>query len=79
MYVFLTIEEGKYRLKVSGYPASTIGPMHQRGTDFPNSLQPEYDELELAAIGLQDLTEYYKCSEGHRSKQKHGSRKKVEG
>jgi hypothetical protein len=77
MHVFLTIEEGKYRLKVSGYAASNVGPMHERGKPFPRSFQPEYEELELAAIGLQELIEYYKCSEGHHSKQKRGSKKEV--
>jgi hypothetical protein len=36
--------------------------MHQRGKPFPESVRDSYEELELAAIGLQQLTDYYKCS-----------------
>jgi hypothetical protein len=36
--------------------------MHQRGKPFPESVRENYDELELAALGLQQLTDYYRCS-----------------
>jgi hypothetical protein len=35
--------------------------MHERGKPFPDSLKSEYESLELATIGLQELTNYYQC------------------
>jgi hypothetical protein len=63
MHVFLEAEEGLYVLKVSPYAAGRPTAMHKRGKPFPASYRTEYKELELAAIGLQELTEYYKCYE----------------
>jgi hypothetical protein len=49
--------------------------MHQRGKPFPESVRDSYEELELATIGLQQLTDYYKCyEEKPRSKQKRASK-----
>ncbi len=61
MHTFLEIENGKYYVRVSPYSASNPSTMHERGKPFPDSLKPEYDSLELAAIGLQELTNYYQC------------------
>ena len=62
MHVFLEIQEGKYYLRVSPYSASSPTAMHQRGKPFPESVRETYEELDLAALGLQQLTDYYKCS-----------------
>jgi hypothetical protein len=62
MHVFLEIQEGKYYLRVSPYSAGSPTPMHQRGKPFPESVRDSYEELELATIGLQQLTDYYRCS-----------------
>ena len=70
MHVFLEIEEGLYVLKVSPYAAGRPSAMHERGKPFPASYRTEYKELELAAIGLQELTEYYKCYEEKRVSKK---------
>lgn len=70
MHVFLEIEEGLYVLKVSPYAAGRPSAMHERGRPFPASYRTEYKELELAAIGLQGLTEYYKCYEEKRVSKK---------
>ena len=70
MHVFLEIEEGLYVLKVSPYAAGRPSAMHERGRPFPASYRTEYKELELAAIGLQELTEYYKCYEEKRVSKK---------
>ena len=61
MHTFLEIENGKYYVRVSPYAASNPSPMHERGKPFPDSLRPEYESLELATIGLQELTNYYQC------------------
>jgi len=75
MHVFLEAEEGLYVLKVSPYAAGQPTAMHGRGKPFPASYRTEYKELELAAIGLQELTEYYKCYEEKRHlKPKRGSK-----
>lgn len=73
MHVFLEIEEGKFFLRVSPYSAIRPTDMHQRGKPFPSSVRDSYEELELAAIGLQQLTDYYKCYE-----EKRGSKKQAE-
>ena len=76
MRVFLEIEEGKYKLRVSPYSAETPSPMHQRGKPFPDSYKPEYTNMELASIGLQELTEYFQCYEETRHlKPRRGSKK----
>jgi hypothetical protein len=50
--------------------------MHQRGKPFPDSYSPEYESMELASIGLQELTEYFQCYEETRHlKPKRGSKK----
>ncbi len=78
MRVFLEIEEGKYKLRVSPYAAETPSPMHQRGKPFPDSYSPEYESMELATIGLQELTDYFQCYEEKRlSKPKRVSKKAV--
>jgi hypothetical protein len=46
--------------------------MHERGKPFPDSLKPEYDSLELATIGLQELTNYYQCSVEKKGSKKRG-------
>jgi hypothetical protein len=73
MHVFLEIQEGKYYLRVSPYSAGSPTPMHQRGKPFPESVRDSYEELELATIGLQQLTDYYRCSV-----EKKASKKRVE-
>ena len=70
MHVFIEAEEGVYVLKVSPYAAGRPTAMHQRGKPFPASYRTEYKELELAAIGLQELTEYFKCYEEKRVSKK---------
>jgi hypothetical protein len=40
--------------------------MHERGKPFPNSYRPEYENMELATIGFQELTEYFQCYEEKR-------------
>ena len=70
MHVFIEAEEGVYVLKVSPYAAGRPTAMHQRGKPFPASYRTEYKELELAAIGLQELTEYFKCYEEKRISKK---------
>jgi hypothetical protein len=78
MRVFLEIEEGKYKLRVSPYRAETPSPMHQRGKPFPDSFKSEYESMELAAIGLQELTEYFQCYEEKRHlKPRRGSKKEA--
>ena len=62
MHVFLEIQEGKYYLRVSPYSASSPTAMHRRGKPFPESVREIYEELDLATLGLQQLTDYYKCS-----------------
>jgi hypothetical protein len=53
--------------------------MHQRGKPFPDSYSSEYESMELATIGLQELTDYFQCYEEKRlSKPKRVSKKKVE-
>jgi hypothetical protein len=75
MHVFLEIQEGKYYLRVSPYSAGSPTTMHQRGKPFPESVRESYEKLELATIGLQQLTDYYKCyEEKPRSKQKRASK-----
>jgi hypothetical protein len=52
--------------------------MHQRGKPFPDSYSPEYESMELATIGLQELTDYFQCYEEKRlSKPKRVSKKAV--
>jgi hypothetical protein len=70
MHVFLEIQEGKYYLRVSPYAAGSPTAMHQRGKPFPESVKDSYEELELATIGLQQLTDYYKCYEEKRVSKK---------
>jgi hypothetical protein len=70
MHVFLEIQEGKYYLRVSPYSAGSPTPMHQRGKPFPESVRGSYEELELATLGLQQLTDYYKCCEEKRVSKK---------
>jgi hypothetical protein len=70
MHVFIEAEEGVYVLKVSPYAAGRPTAMHQRGKPFPASYRTEYDSVELAAIGLQELTEYFKCYEEKRVSKK---------
>lgn len=78
MRVFLEIEKGKYKLRVSPYSAQTPTAMHQRGMPFPASYRPEYDSMELAAIGLQQLTDYFQCYEEKRHlKPKRGLKNEV--
>ena len=78
MRVFLEIEAGVYKLRVSPFAAETPSPMHQRGKPFPDSYKPEYKSMELAAIGLQELTDYFRCYEEKRdSKQKRVLKKMV--
>lgn len=59
MRVFLEIEEGLYKIKVSGYSASTPSHMHKRGREWPASLKPEYQSAEEAIKALRDMTDYY--------------------
>lgn len=63
MRVFLEIEAGKYKLRVSPYAAQAPTAMHERGKPFPDSYRPEYESVELASIGLQELTDYFQCYE----------------
>ena len=70
MHVFLEIQEGKYYLRVSPYSAGSPTTMHQRGKPFPESVRESYDKLELAALGLQQLTDYYRCYEEKRVSKK---------
>lgn len=78
MRVFLEIEKGLYVLKVSPYAAGRPTSMHQRGKPFPDSYKPEYDSMELAAIGLQELTDYFQCYEEKRHlKPKRGLKKEA--
>jgi len=72
MHVFLEIQEGKYYLRVSPYSAGSPTTMHQRGRPFPESVKANYEELELAALGLQQLTDYYKCCEEKQGSKKRG-------
>jgi hypothetical protein len=52
--------------------------MHQRGKPFPDSFKSEYESMELAAIGLQELTEYFQCYEEKRHlKPRRGSKKEA--
>ena len=73
MHAFLEIQEGKYYLRVSPYSAGSPTAMHQRGKPFPGSVRDSYLDSEQAIIGLQQLTDYYKCYE-----EKRGSKKRAE-
>jgi hypothetical protein len=76
MRVFLEIEAGKYKLRVSPYAAQAPTAMHERGKPFPPTVTDEYTNVDEAILGLQHLSDYFRCYEEKQdSKPRRGSKK----